>query len=396
MGFAGAEYHVDVYKRLPLLIERGAGTTVVDSDGREYLDLISGLGVTGLGHAHPGVAAALAEQAKTLVHVSNLFYNGPQLALTRKLVDLTFPGSGSDPAARVFLANSGAEAVEAAIKLARRYGHDKGERHGIIAAERSFHGRTMGALSATGQPDKQRGFEPLLPGFTHVPFNDIEALAAAVEPTTIAILLEPVQGEAGVHPATPEYLSAVRELCDERDLLLILDEVQTGMGRTGRLFAFEHYGVEPDILVTAKGLGNGFPIGALIAKAHVADAFHPGDHASTFGGNPLACAAALATLEIITSAGFLDRVEARAAGLRAGLESLVGAGLSEVRGIGLMLGMTLTSRQAPKVMEELLERGFIVNAMGEETLRLLPPLVIGQDEIDRFLAALTDVLGGAR
>jgi predicted acetylornithine/succinylornithine family transaminase len=383
-----AEHVMATYARLPVAFVRGDGTMLYDADGREYLDFLSGLAVVSLGHAHPEIAAAVGEQAATLLHVSNLYYNAvqPQVAA---ILDRLLGGDG-----RVFFANSGAEANECAIKLARRHGqlHGGPERYHVISAYGSFHGRTLTTLAATGQPQKHEAFQPLPSGFRYVAFAEVDALEAALDERVCAVLLEPVQGEGGVNPAPPGYLEAVRRLCDEREALLIVDEVQTGLGRTGRWFGFQHaHGARPDIVTMAKSLGNGMPVGACWARADVAASFRPGDHASTFGGQPLAACAALATLEIMER----DDVPARAdrGGERLTKRLLALRGVTEVRGLGLLLAAQLAPGiDAGAVSRRCLDAGLIVNAVTPTALRLAPPLLVTDDEIDRAVAVLEQVL----
>jgi acetylornithine/N-succinyldiaminopimelate aminotransferase len=375
--------------RMPMVIARGEGARLWDTEGREYLDFISGgRAVTGLGHCPPKVVEAIRKQAGQLIHVSNDFYTEPQLLLAKRLSDL-FGG-------RCFFCNSGAEAAEAAIKLARKRAYQTSgpEKHEIVTALKSFHGRTMGALAATGQPKYHRGFQPLPGGFVHVPFNDIEALRNAVSASTCAIMLEPILGESGVYPATPEYLSAARELCDANGALLVFDEVQTGLGRTGRMFAYEHFGIEPDVLTLAKGLGAGMPIGAMLAREPAASAFEPGDHASTFGGSALPAAAALAVLEVMEEERVLDnaaRIGARLAdGLRAIQQKI--ALIAEIRAWGMMIGVDLARPVAAKVKERCIARGLLIITVGDRMLRLLPPLILTEEQADRGLGVLEQVL----
>jgi acetylornithine/N-succinyldiaminopimelate aminotransferase len=382
-----ADNVMQTYGRLPVAFVRGAGTTLWDSEGNEYLDFLTGLAVTSLGHSQPEVAAAIAEQARTLLHVSNLYYNDVQPKVAARLNAL-LGGDG-----RVFFCNSGAEANECAIKLARRHGQRNGGpgRFHVISAYGSFHGRTLTTLAATGQPQKQETFQPLPDGFRQVAFDDLDALAAAMDERVAAVLLEPVQGEGGVNPASTEYLHGVRELCDEREALLIVDEVQTGLGRTGRWFGFEHSGVRPDVVTMAKALGNGVPIGACWARADVAAAFAPGDHATTFGGQPLAARAALAVLEVMER----ERVPERAA--RAGtrlVESLAKLdGVAEVRGAGLLIAAELAPPiDAKEVAQKCLDRGLIVNAVTPTALRFAPPLLVSDAEIDEAVARVADAL----
>ncbi len=335
------------YTRFPIVIEQGWGATLWDDTGRAYTDFVAGIAVCNLGHAHPRVAEALAKQAESLCHVSNLYYTIPQVELAEWLTAHSF-------ADRVFFGNSGAEANEAAIKLARRYFYERGEagRHRIITAERSFHGRTLATLSATGQDKIRKGFDPVMPGFDFVPFDDVEAIRAAIGPETAAVLLEPVQGEGGVRCPSPGYLGAVRELCDAQGLLLIYDEIQTGIGRTGKLFAYEHEGVPPDIMTLAKALANGLPIGAMLATEEVASAFGPGAHASTFGGTPVITAAALETLKTLAEEGIVERCRETGEYFHQQLTDLAGRYpdiVADVRGIGLLLGMALHRPGAPVV-----------------------------------------------
>jgi acetylornithine/N-succinyldiaminopimelate aminotransferase len=387
-----ARVSMPTYGRFPVAFVRGEGMRLYDDTGKEYLDFLSGLGVTNLGHCHPALAAATAAQMTTLVHVSNLFYTAPQLALAQRIGEIAFPG-------KVFLANSGAEANECAIKLARRWGKTtKGEDcYKIVTAERSFHGRTMKTLAATGQPDKQAPFAPMPPGFVHVPLNDMGALEAAVDESTAAVMLEVIQGEGGVYPCTADYLAAVRRLCDEREMLLILDEVQTGCGRTGRMFAYQHSGIVPDVLTAAKGLANGLPIGACLARAEVADVFRPGDHGSTFGGGPVVCAAALATLDAMAEEGLVERAAEMGEYLAARLGEVAetSGAISEIRGRGLMLAIELAAPDAREVVLDALGEGLVAGAIGANIVRFLPPLIVDRPEIDRLVAFLADRLGQA-
>jgi acetylornithine/N-succinyldiaminopimelate aminotransferase len=377
------------YARPPVVFTRGEGVRLWDAAGREYLDFLGGIAVVAAGHAHPRVVVAVAGQLATLGHTSNLYFTGPQIDLAERLVDRF------GPPAKVFFSNSGAEANEAAIKVARRYAKQhKGEQAvEIVAAEGGFHGRTLATLAATGKPHLHPTFAPLPAGFTHVPYGDTDALAAAVGPDTAAVLLEPVQGEAGIRVPPPGYLRAAREIASRHGALLILDEVQSGMGRTGRLFAHQHAQVRPDVITLAKALGNGYPIGATIATAEVADVMRPGDHASTFGGGPVACAAALATLDVVEPLleGHVDKVSAR---LRGGLEELAsraGSG-AEVRSLGLWFALDLPSGPGAKeVAAVALDRGLVVNPVTDTAVRLAPPLVVEEDEVDEALARL----GGA-
>ncbi len=380
-------YLMKTYQRAPVAFASGQGARLTDLEGKTYLDFVAGVAVNVLGHNHPALVSAIHRQASRLLHVSN-FYQIPEQAL---LAQWLVQHSACD---RVFFCNSGAEANEAAIKLARKYGKQQGAgRYEIIVAEHSFHGRTLAALAATAQPKYQQGFDPLPVGFITVPFNDIKALRAAVSPSTCAVMLEPVQGEGGVNPAEPGYLQGVRTLCDEHGLALILDEVQTGIGRTGKLFAYEHFGTEPDILTLAKGLGGGVPIGAMLAKAHVAEAFQPGSHGSTFGGNPLACTAALAVLNTVEAEGLVARAAEVGKYLAEKLEALARKhpAITGVRGVGLMLAVELKVESA-LVVEACRERGLLVNAVTPSALRLVPPLVIGRAEVDEAVDIIDGVL----
>jgi len=377
---------MQTYGRLPVAFVRGEGSYLWDSEGKRYLDFLGGLAVTSLGHAHPEVADAIAEQARTLLHVSNLYYNDVQPLVAQRLNALL--GGGG----RVFFANSGAEANECAIKLARRYGQQHGgpDRYHVISAYGSFHGRTLTTLAATGQPQKQETFQPLPSGFRQVAYDDFEALAAAVDDRVAAVLLEAVQGEGGVVPASPEYLRAVRQLCDEREALLIIDEVQCGLGRTGAWFSFEHAGIQPDIVTMAKALGSGMPIGACWARADVAAAFAPGDHATTFGGQPLAARAALATLAVMEREDVPTR--ATRAGARLSEALLKVDGVADVRGVGLLVAAELApGLDAKAVAQGCLDAGLVVNAVTPTALRMAPSLLVTDAEIDAAVAIVSRV-----
>jgi acetylornithine aminotransferase len=384
----GAEqFLMGTYTRQPISIVRGRGAKVFDLEGREYLDFVGGIAVNILGHGHPDLIAAIQRQAAQLIHTSNLYYTEPQVKLAEMLVDHSF-------ADKVFFCNSGAEANEAAIKLARRYSHTKygAGRFEIVTMKNSFHGRTMATLTATGQEKVQKGYEPLVPGFSYVTFNSLGELQEAVSEKTAAVLLEPIQGEGGVHVVDRAYLAAVRELCTEKDILLIFDEVQTGMGRTGTLFAYEQLGVEPDIMTLAKGLGGGVPIGACLAKEVVAKAFVPGSHASTFGGNPLACAAGLAVCRVLLEGRVLDQARRMGDYLAKGLSDCKDRhrAVRDVRGLGLLQGMECDI-DAKTIVNECLRRGILINATGDHVIRLVPPLVISQTEIDRLVETLSQI-----
>jgi len=376
-------YVMNTYVRQPLVITKAKGSRVWDVEGREYLDLFPGWGVGGLGYNHPWVMAALRGQAGRVIHVSNNYYHPLQWRAAKRLVEASFDGT-------VFFTNSGAEAVETAIKLARRWGSG---RHEIIVMERSFHGRTIAALSATGQTKHQEGFAPLVPGFVRVPFNDLAAVAAAVTPKTVAVLLEPIQGEGGVRVADDTFLTGLRRLCDERRLLLIFDEIQTGMGRTGRWFAYQHSGAEPDLLLVAKMLGGGFPIGAVVAKRALAGVLSPGTHATTYGGSPLGCACILAAFEAIEKQRLLERVNSLSAVLFARLRALKERlpAIREVRGRGFMAGIELGASGRPLV-EACRAKRLLINCTQETILRLLPALTITRAQLDRGLSILEEVL----
>ncbi|MGO9620444.1 MAG: acetylornithine transaminase [Desulfobaccales bacterium] len=379
---------MNTYGRQPLVLVKGAGCRVWDDQGREYLDLVAGLAVCNLGHAHPEVARAAAAQLTKLVHVSNLYYSTPMVELAELLVRLSF-------ADRVFFANSGAEVNEGAIKLVRRYSRERfgPGRHRIICTENSFHGRTLGALSATGQSKFWQGFDPLLEGFLFVPFNDLKALAAAVDDSVCAVLLEPIQGEGGVCLPDADYLKGVRRLCAEKHLLLVLDEIQTGLGRTGRLFAHEHFGIQPDVMTLAKALAGGLPMGALLATAEVAGAFAPGAHASTFGGGPVIAAAATTAVALLSDEKLLAEVRAKGDYLQKALLKLQ-AGfpvIRQVRGLGLMWGLEL-AREGTPLVAACRERGVLVNCTQGNVIRLLPPLIVTTDELNRGLQVLEEAL----
>jgi acetylornithine/N-succinyldiaminopimelate aminotransferase len=374
---------MDTYQRQPLTLRSGSGAWVTSSDGREFLDFVAGIAVNVLGHNHPAMQSAIAGQAAKLIHTSNLYYTEPQLDLAELLIASAFRS-------RVFFCNSGAEANEGAIKLARKWG--KVHRSGadvIICAQGAFHGRTLGALAATANRRYREPFEPLPKGFVHVPYNDLGALESAIDGTTCAVLLEPIEGESGVVPLEPGLLAAIRRLCDERDVLLILDEIQTGMGRTGRWWAHQHEAAAPDVMTVAKGLGGGYPIGAILAGPR-ADVFEFGDHGSTFGGGPLACAAAVAVMRTIEGEGLVQHAAEVGDYLSESLSALAerGAPIAGVRGRGLMVGVGLSRDIAPAVAAAALDAGLIVNAIGPRTLRLVPPLIITREEVDEAMSRL--------
>lgn len=382
------------YSRQGRPFVKGRGTKLYDDQGNVYTDFLAGIAVCSMGHCHPDITAAISTQAATLVHVSNLFYTKPQAELAKVLTEKSF-------ADRVFFANSGAEANEAAIKLARRFFQTKGEvdRFKIVTMQQSFHGRTMATLSATGQDKIKKGFYPLLDGFVHVPFNDIEALKAVLDDTVCAVMIEPVQGEGGVIPSDPEYIKAVRQLCTDTGTLLIFDEIQTGMGRCGTLFAHESYDVTPDIMTLAKALANGVPIGAMLATETAAQGFDIGSHATTFGGTPIATAAALEVIRLISEEGFLASVREKSAYFMAQLNILKEKHkkVVDVRGRGLLIGMELDiskGKTASEYMSECFKKGFIINAIQDKILRFAPPLIIGTAEIDQLVAVLDSLLAG--
>jgi acetylornithine/N-succinyldiaminopimelate aminotransferase len=394
MGITGEELiregqHVlaNTYAQHPILLVRGEGTRVWDSTGKEYLDFVGGIAVCNLGHCHPKVVQALEEQAKQLIHCSNFYYIGPQVELARRLCEHSF-------GERVFFCNSGAEANEAAIKLARKYGKEHyGEgRYEIITMENSFHGRTMGALSATGQKKFHKGFEPLLPGFQYVPFDDLKAVEGAIGPQTCAVMVEPIQAEGGVNLPSPGYLKGLRELCDQTGVVLIYDEVQVGMGRTGTFFAYQHWDAPPHIMTLAKSLANGVPIGAMVATEEVAQAFSPGTHAATFGGNPLATRVGCVVIDTLLEGGILQNCQEMGTYLVKGLLDLKEryAFINDVRGKGLMIGAELAFK-GKEIVDRCLERGFLINCTTDRVLRFIPPLIVTQDEINRLLSTLDEV-----
>lgn len=385
---ADARDYLPVFARYRIVLDHGDGVYVYDSRGRKYIDFLGGIAVNVLGHNHPALVKAIAEQAGKMIHCSNLYYTGVQAEAAAKLIKLS--GFG-----RVFFGNSGAEANEGAIKAARKYAHTiAADKSQIISAVHSFHGRTMATLTATGQPKYHEGFGPLPEGFDYVPYNDIDALEKMMGEKTAAVLLEPVQGEGGVHVPDVAYMQKVRQLCDKYGAALIFDEIQSGMGRSGRFFAYEHFGIRPDIVTLAKGLAGGVPIGAFITGDRVAAALHPGDHGSTFGGNPLACAAACVVLDTVGSEDFLrhvaemgDYMKRRLEAMQAEFPSLI----KEVRGMGLMLGMEL-ARPGRDIVNACLDKGAIINCTAGNVLRFVPPLIVTKEHIDEVCGALEAVL----
>lgn len=385
----GEKVFIGNYLRYPAAMVKGSGCRLTDADGKEYLDFLSGIAVCALGHSHPRITEAICKQAGELVHVSNLYYTKPQVELAELLLDNSF-------GERLFFCSSGAEANEAAIKMARI--HSPEGRYKIISLSESFHGRTLATVAATGQPKFHEGFEPLPEGFVSAPFGDLEALEQMVDATTCAILIEPLQGESGVRPLEAEYLQGIKAICEDNGLLLIFDEIQTGIGRTGSLFAYQQLGVTPDILTMAKALGNGLPIGAMMTSAKISASLVPGTHGSTFGGNPVACAAGVATLEIILADGFLAEVNSKGEYFRAGLAALAEkypAIIESVRGRGLIIGAVLskdTVSRGADIVNKMFAKGFLMNFAGNVALRFVPPLIVSKEEIDQLLAALGEVL----
>jgi predicted acetylornithine/succinylornithine family transaminase len=382
------KYIMSTYKRFPMVLVRGSGAKVWDSNGKEYLDFVAGIAVCSLGHSHPKVVEAIKKQVEILTHVSNLYHIEPQILYARKLMENSF-------ADKAFFCNSGAEANEAAIKLARKYAYEnmgKGK-YELITMKDSFHGRTMATVTATGQTKFQVGFAPLLEGFTYVPFDDISALSDAITDKTCGVMLEPIQGEGGVKIPDDKYLALVRKICDEKGILMILDEIQVGMGRTGILFAYEYYKVKPDIVTLAKAVGNGFPIGVMMATDRVASAFQPGSHASTFGGNPLAMAAALATLETIMKDGILENVRKVGSYFIKKLHELKSRSsiVKEIRGRGLIIGVEI-SIEGPQIVGACMDRGLLINCTGGNVLRFVPPLTITEKDVNVAIAILGEVI----
>lgn len=379
------KYVMNTYKRVPLCLAKAKGSVVWDIDGRKYLDFFPGWAVSGIGHCHPRVVKAVNAQSKKLMHVSNNYYSEEQALLAKTIIENSFEG-------KVFFANSGAEANEAAVKIARKYGHDTG-RFKIITMTKSFHGRTLAMITATGQDKVKKGFEPLPEGFSHIPFNDLEAVKEAVDDKTVAVMIEPVQCEGGINIADKEYINGLRKLCDEKDMLLIFDEVQTGMGRSGEMFAFKNYGVEPDIVTTAKSIGGGLPIGVCIGGSRVKDVLTPGTHASTFGGSPVVCAAALAVFEAIKKEKLLSNAKKMGAYLTKKLKALQAKHyfIKEVRNMGLIIGVEL-SIKGDSIYKDCLEEGLLINCTQDTVLRIMPPITVAKGEIDKAVSILDKVL----
>ncbi len=376
------------YARAPICLVRGDGVRVWDSEGREYLDFAAGIAVVALGHCHPRVTGAIREAAATLIHVSNLYHTAPQIHLAKLLCEYSF-------AERVFFCNSGAEANEAALKLVRKYAKERyaSDRYEVIATHNSFHGRTLATVTATGQEKYQHGFEPLMPGFKHVPYNDLRAVERAIDSRTAAVLIEPIQGEGGVNVPDDDYLPGLRKLCDESGALLILDEIQTGVGRTGRLWAYEHAGIEPDVMTVAKALANGIPIGAMLTRNEIAAVLAPGTHGTTFGGNPFATAVALTTFTTILEEKIPERAARMGRHLMDGLRQLAKAApvIRGVRGRGLLIGVEL-DRPAGPVVDACREAGLLALTAGERVFRLAPPLIVDQRDCDRAVAIIGQAL----
>lgn len=373
------KYYLQTFKRYPLTFDHGKGSRIWDVEGHEYIDMLGGIAVNSVGHSHPKVVKAIQDQAAKLIHISNFYLSEPQVMLSKKLVEL----SGL---ARVFFANSGAESVEGAIKIARKYAHSIGRGGNIISFENSFHGRTLATI-ASGKKAYQKGFEPIPQGFLQVPFNDTEALKKAVDNNTAAIIIEPIQGEGGVNVADKTFLSALRTFCDDQNIVLIFDEIQCGMGRTGKMFAKEHFGVEPDIMTLAKALGGGVPIGAILSNEKVSSAIEFGDHGTTFGGNPLVCAASLATIEVLESENLLKQAEEKGNWIKEKIEAMKNPDIIEIRGKGLMIGIEFNFETKPLVLK-ILEKGVLANATADKVLRLVPPLNIPYEDLEKVMDVL--------
>src|SRR6056297_18529 len=374
-------YYVPTFKRYPIALERGKGCRVWDVEGTEYLDALAGIAVNNLGHCHPAVVEAIQKQAEKLIHISNFYVSEPQVRLSQKLVEL----SGLN---RVFFTNSGAESVECAMKFARKYAHKKGRGGKVISMKNSFHGRTLATI-ATGKKAYQEGFHPIPKGFISVPLHDMDQLEQEMDKDTAAVIVEPIQGEGGIHPADAKYIEQVRKMCDDNDVILIFDEIQCGMGRTGKMFAKEHYSVEPDIVTLAKGLGAGVPIGAILINEKVSDAIDFGDHGTTFGGNPLVCAASLAAVNELARSEFLQEVMVKGNEIMQEVNSWTDMGVKEVRGIGLMIGIEFEFETKPLALE-MLHRKVLSNATAGHVLRLVPPLIISRDEIRHLLDTIRE------
>ncbi len=373
------KYYLQTFKRYPLTFDYGKGSRIWDVEGNEYIDMLGGIAVNSVGHCHPKVVKAIQDQAAKLIHISNFYLSEPQVMLSKKLVEL----SGLD---RVFFSNSGAESVEGAIKIARKYAHSKGRGGNIISFENSFHGRTLATI-ASGKKAYQKGFEPIPQGFMQVSFNDMESVKKAVDNHTAAIIIEPIQGEGGVNVADKTFLKALRTFCDDQNIVLIFDKIQCGMGRTGKMFAKEHFGVEPDIMTLAKALGSGVPIGAILSNEKVSAAIDFGDHGTTFGGNPLVCAAALATIEVLESENLLKQAAEKGNWLMAEILALKNPDIKEIRGKGLMIGVEFNFETKPLV-QKMLDNGVLANATADRVLRFVPPLNISKEDLEKVMDVL--------
>ncbi|TYQ15236.1 UNVERIFIED_CONTAM: acetylornithine aminotransferase/acetylornithine/N-succinyldiaminopimelate aminotransferase [Acetivibrio alkalicellulosi] len=384
------KYFINTFgNRTPVCFKYGKGINLWDKEGKKYYDFLAGIAVNAVGHSHPKLVNAIKEQAEKLIHCSNLYYIESQSKLAQVLVE-------NSCADKVFFSNSGAEANEGAIKLARIYFKKKNmpEKFEIITLDKSFHGRTLATIAATGQDKYQKPYSPLTPSFLKVPINDLDALRNTINSSTCAVMIEPIQGESGVNLTTIEYMKGVRKLCDEKGILLIFDEVQSGLGRTGKLFSYQHFGIEPDIFTLAKALGGGFPIGALLAKNHVAEAFEPGDHGSTFGGNPLACSAALAVMDIIFSENLVENSEKMGAYFIEKLSLLAKKYefIKEIRGKGLMIGLQFSVDKAVEIKDKCFDKGYLVGSIGNNIIRMLPPLTVSKEDIDKLTEMLDTIL----
>ncbi|MFQ5952052.1 MAG: aspartate aminotransferase family protein [Candidatus Omnitrophota bacterium] len=379
------KYVLATYTRQDLCLVKGDGAWVEDIAGKKYLDFFPGWAVSGIGHCHPKVIGKVKEQLERIVHVSNNYYSDVQPVLAQKIIEHAFPG-------KVFFANSGAEANEGAIKLARKYGSS--EKYEIISMEKSFHGRTLATLTATGQDKVKEGFEPLPEGFKQIPFNDISAFKSVVTDKTIAVMIEPIQGEGGINVAEEEYMRQLSAFCREKNILLIMDEVQTGMGRTGEMFAYKHYGIKPDVMTLAKSLGGGFPIGALVVSDKYSDVLSPGSHASTFGGSPIVCAAALGVFEAIEQENLLENVKKMGEYLTTGIEELKKTKpvIKSLKGKGLMIGVELDMEDASKLAEKAVDEALLINCTQKNILRIMPPITVNKEEIDIALEKLSKAL----
>ncbi|BAX79922.1 aspartate aminotransferase family protein [Labilibaculum antarcticum] len=373
------KYYLQTFKRYPLTFDHGKGSHIWDVEGNEYIDMLGGIAVNSVGHSHPKVVKAIQNQAAKLIHISNFYLSEPQVMLSKKLVEL----SGLD---RVFFANSGAESVEGAIKIARKYAHSIGRGGNVISFENSFHGRTLATI-ATGKKAYQKGFDPIPQGFSQVPFNNIEAIKKAVDKNTAAIIIEPIQGEGGVNVANKTFLNQLRTFCDEQDIVLIFDEIQCGIGRTGKMFAKEHFGVQPDIMTLAKALGGGVPIGAILSNQKISAAIDFGDHGTTFGGNPLVCAASLATLEVIETEKLLKQSEEKGNWLKSEIAAMENPDIKKIRGLGLMIGIEFNFETKPLV-QKMLENGVLANSTSDTVLRLVPPLNISYEDLGKAMDVL--------